>query len=141
MNNSDTSRARSAFGKSALIAFGCVLSLTMFQIPAARAADDTPALRPMDDKAMSLPLTADFSKGTDANIGPYILSLTNTSKDAIKVSVKIHLSVSFHANTKDRNIYDHVIGPGQVWAINDLAAADTVTVTADGFAPLELTVP
>ena len=141
MNSSDTSRACSAFGKTAIIAFGCVLSLTMAQIPASRAADNTPTLRPLDDKAMSLPLTADFSKGSDANIGPYIVSLTNTSKDAIKVSVKIHLSVSFHANTKDRNISDHVIGPGQVWTINDLAAADTLTVTADGFAPLELTVP
>jgi len=74
-------------------------------------------------------------------MGPYILSLTNTSKNALKVSVKIHLSVSFHANTKDRSISDHVIDPGQVWTIDDLAAADTVTVTADGFAPLELTVP
>ncbi len=141
MNSSDTSRACSAFGRIALIALGCILSLTMAQIPAARAADINASLRPLDDKAPSLPLTADFSKGTDANVGPYILSLTNTSKDAIKVSVKIHLSVSFHASTKDRNISDHVIDPGQAWTINDLAAADTVTVTADSFAPLELTVP
>jgi len=139
--NSDTSRAGSAFGRTALIALGCVLSLTMAQIPAARAGDASSTLRPLDDKATSLPLTADFSKGTDPNIGPYILSLTNTSKDAIKVSVKIHLSVSFHANTKDRNVPDHVIGPGQVWTIDDLAAGDKVTLTADGFAPLELTVP
>lgn len=141
MNSSNTSRACPAFGGIALIALGCVLSLTMAQIPAARAGDNSPSLRPLDDKAASLPLTSDFSKGTDANMGPYILSLTNTSKNAIKVSAKIHLSVSFHANTKDRNISDHVIDSGQVWTIDDLAAADTVTVTADGFAPLELTVP
>ena len=141
MNSSNTSRACPAFGGIALIALGCVLSLTMAQIPAARAGDNSSSLRPLDDKAASLPLTSAFSKGTDANVGPYILSLTNTSKNAIKVSAKIHLSVSFHANTKDRSISDHVIDPGQVWTIDDLAAADTVTVTADGFAPLELTVP
>ena len=139
--NSDTSRIRSAFPRTSLIALGCVLSLTAAQIPAARGSDASSALRPLDDKAPSLPITADFSKGTDPNVGPYILSLTNTSKDAIKVSVKIHLSVSFHANTKDRNVPDHVIDPGQVWTLDDLAAADKVTVTADGFAPLELTVP
>ena len=141
MKSSNSSRGCSAFGASTLLALSCALGLAIVQIPAARAGETGTAMRPLDDKAPSLPLTAAFSKGTDTTVGPYILSLTNTSKDAIKVSVKIHLSVSFHANTRDRSVPDHVIDPGQVWTIDDLAAADKVTVTADGFAPLELTVP
>ena len=141
MKYSYSSRAYSPLGISTVLALGCVLGLTAVQLPAARAGDASAEMRPLDDKAPSLPLTAAFSKGTDPNVGPYTLSLTNTSKDAIKVSVKIHLSVSFHANTKDRSVPDHVIDPGQVWTVDDLAAADKVTVTADGFAPLELTVP
>jgi hypothetical protein len=141
MNPSNTPRARSAFGNTALIALGCVLSLAMAQFPAARAGDCSPALRSLDDKAPSLPLTANFSKVTDPDVGPYVLSLTNTSKDAIKVSVKIQLSVTSHDNAKERNIPNHVIDPGQAWTIDNLAATDKVTVTADGFAPLELIVP
>jgi len=140
MTISNSSLARPAIGRTALIALGCAFSLAFVQIPAAKAGD-TAALRPLDDKAPSLPLTAAFEKGTDPDIGPYILNLKNVSKDAIKVRVKIHLSVAFHANNKDRNLPDHVIDPGQVWTVSDLAAADKVTVTADGFAPLELTVP
>jgi hypothetical protein len=141
MNSSDTTHTRSSFGRTALIALGCVLSLTTAQIPAARAADISSSLRPLSDKAASLPLSAGFSKAADADGGPNILTLTNTSKKSIKISVKIHLGVSFHANTKERNIPDHVIHPDEAWTINELATGDTVTVTADGFAPLELTVP
>jgi hypothetical protein len=122
------------------MALGCALSLAFVQVPAARAGD-TPALRTLDDQAPSLPLSTSFEKGTDPDVGPYILNLKNTSKDAIKISIKIHLSVAFHASTKDRNIPDHVIDPGQVWSVSDLAAGDKVTVSAQGFAPLELTVP
>jgi len=141
MNHSYTPRARSALGKTALIALGCVLSLTMAQIPAAQAGGDSPALRPLDAKAPSLPITAVFSKAANPDAGPYVLSLTNTSKDALTVSVRIQLSVTFHADGKVRNLSNHVIDPGQAWTIENLAATDKVTVTADGFAPLELTVP
>ena len=136
----NTSSARSTIGRTALIALACAFSLAIAQSPMAKAGD-TAALRPLDDKAPSLPLTASFEKGSDPSVGPYILNLKNVSNDSIKVSVKILLSVTFHANTKDRNITDHVIDAGQVWAITDLAAADKVTITAEGFAPLELTVP
>jgi hypothetical protein len=117
---------------------GCAFGLALVHVA---TAGDTSVLRTLDDQAPALPLTATFDKGTDPDVGPYILSLKNTSKDAIKVSVKIHLSVAFHANNKDRTISEHSIDAGQVWTINDLAAGDKVTVTADGFAPLEVTVP
>lgn len=141
MNTSNSSRVRTAIGRSALIALGCALSLAIAPSPAARAGGTSEALMPLDDHAPSLPLTASFEKGTDPNVGPYVLNLKNVSRDAIKVGVKIHLSVVFHANSKSRNIPDHVINPSEVWSIPDLAAGDKVTVTAAGFAPLELTVP
>jgi hypothetical protein len=140
MSTSNISCPRSAIGRKALIALGCAFSLAIVQIPSARAGDAA-ALRPLDDQAPSLPLTTSFEKGTDPDIGPYVLNLKNVSKNALKVSVKIHLSVAFHANNKDRNITDHVIDPSQVWTVSDLAAGDKVTITSDGFAPLELTVP
>ncbi len=140
MHISNTSRGRSAIGRTTLIALGCALTLSAAQFQTAKAGE-TPALRSLDDQAPSMPLTATFDKGTDPDSGPYVLNLKNVSKDAIKVSVRIHLSVAFHANNKNRSVPDHVIDPGQVWTITDLAAGDKITVTADGFAPLELTVP
>jgi hypothetical protein len=112
-------------------------------LPQARAAEtDRPAgWQAMDDKAPSLPLTASFDKGTDPNAGPYVLNLTNTSKESLVVEANIHLSVAFHASRKDRKIPNHTIEAGQTWTIADLAAGDKVVLTADGFAALELTVP
>jgi hypothetical protein len=120
--------------RSALATLGCALSLAFVQAPAAHAADASL-------KAPSLPLTSSFAKAADSENGPYVLSLTNTSGSSIKVSVKILLSVYFHADSKSRNIPEHSIDAGQVWTIPGLAAADKVIVTATGYAPLELTVP
>jgi hypothetical protein len=94
----------------------------------------------LDDKAPALPLSASFAKA-DGEAGPYILSLKNTSDSAVKVSAKILLSVYFHADSKAKNIPVHTIDAGQVWTIPGLAANDKVTISGDGFAPLELTVP
>ena len=115
------------------------MRLAIAPVPAAGAG--AAALYPRDDKAPSLPLTSTFDKGTDPNEGPYVLNLKNVSKDSLKVTVSVHLSVAFHANKKDRTLPEHVIEPDQVWTVSDLAAGDKVTVTADGYAPLELTVP
>jgi len=99
------------------------------------------ALQRLEDKAPSLPLTYSFEKVTDPDTGPYVLNLKNVSGDAIKVSAQVLSSVTFHANSKVRNLPEHAIDPGQVWTITELAATDKVTITAKGFAPLELTVP
>jgi hypothetical protein len=123
---------------SVLAALSCALALSFAQAPSARAAG-TAALVPMDDKAPSLPLTATFAKA-DADTGPYVLNLKNTSDGALKVTAKILLSVYFHADSKSRNLPDHAIDPGQVWTIPGLAANDRVTISAAGYAPLELTV-
>ena len=68
------------------------------------------------------------------------LSGTGERTDSIMV-MTINNSHQISAVSLPRDVGNVPIGPGQVWTINDLAAADTLTVTADGFAPLELTVP
>jgi hypothetical protein len=121
-----------------------VLALVVLPAPIqALAADGAPG-RPwtaLDDKAPALPLAPTFGKGTDPEAGPYVLILNNTSKDSLTVSASVHLSVAFHANKKDREYPQHVIDSHQTWTIPDLAAGDKVTLTAEGYAPLELTVP
>ena len=109
-------------------------------MPALKAADAA-AMPPMAGKAPSLPLTATFEKGTAREMGPYVLKFKNDSKDALKVSAKILLSVAFHMGSKNWDLPEHVIDPGQVWAIPDLSAGDKISITAQGFAPLELVVP
>ena len=109
-------------------------------MPALKAADAA-AVPPPADKAPSLPLTATFEKGTATDKGPYVLKLTNTSKDTVKVNAKILLSVAFHMGSKNWDLPEHAIEAGQVWTIPDLSAGDKITVTAPGFAPLELVVP
>jgi hypothetical protein len=140
MISPNLSPARPGIRRTALLAFGCALSLALAHAPALGAAD-TAALRPLADMAPDLPLTPTFAKGDPGDNGPYTLSLLNTSKDSLKVTGKVLLSVYVHAESKARSIPEHVIDPGQVWTIADLAAGDKVTITADGYAPLELTVP
>jgi hypothetical protein len=139
MITSNISSTRPAACRNALIALGCAFSLALVSMPALKAADAA-AVPPPAVKAPSLPLTSTFEKGTAAERGPYVLKLTNTSKDALKVNAKILLSVAFHMGSKNWDLPEHVIGPGQVWTIPDLTAGDKVTITAPGFAPLELTV-
>jgi hypothetical protein len=140
MTLSNTSSTRSVVLRNALIVLGCSLILAVAQVQAVKAAD-TAVLQPLEDKAPALPLTYAFEKVTEGENGPYILKLKNASNDAIKVSAQVLSSVTFHANSRIRNFPDHVIDPGQVWTITELAASDKVTVSAKGFAPLELTVP
>lgn len=136
----NASSHRLALGRTALLALGCAFSLALVQIPA-RGAADTATLQPLADKAPSLPVTSAFEKVAGAEHGPYVLKLTNTSKDALKVSVKVLLSVAFHAEAKARNLPEQAIDAGKTWTVADLSAQDKVIVTAKGFAPLELAVP
>jgi hypothetical protein len=138
MTNSTTSSPRPVVCKTALIALGCVLSLVFLQIPALKAADAAPSCPA--SKAGCLPLTSTFEKAA-GETGPYLLKLKNNSKDTIKASAKVLLSVAFHADNKARIVPEHAIDPGQTWTIPGLAATDKVTITAQGFSPLELTVP
>ena len=124
---------------AAMAAIAVVCALALVHGPAARAAGSIP-LASLDDKAPSLPVATSFAKA-EGEDGPYVLSVKNTSGSSVSVSAKILLSVYFHADSKARNIPAHAIDAGQTWTIPGLAASDKVTLSADGFAPLELTVP
>lgn len=140
MNIAKSPLVRPAKGIVALFALGCAFSLAFVSTPTAKAADSTTLQRLAADTEPALPLTATFEKVADSERGPFVLKLTNDSKETIKASAKILLAVAFHADNKARNIPEHAIEPGQVWAIDDLVANDKVVITAAGFAPLELVV-
>ena len=77
----------------------------------------------------------------DGDNGPYVLSLKNTSGDSIRASGTVQLSVASHGDKKTRDIPEHVVGRAEVWAINGLAAGDKVTIVAQGYSPLEISIP
>lgn len=128
---------RSSILGTVAFVLGSALLICLAPAPAGRAADAPAA----GDKAPSLPLTASFSKATDPDSGPYLLKLTNTSSASINVSAKVLLSVAYHAESKARLIPAHTVEAGKDWTISGLAATDKVILTAEGFAPLEITVP
>jgi hypothetical protein len=132
------SSIRSVPRRTALIALTC--SLVLVSLPALQAAEAA-MMTPPAPKAPSLPVTASFAKGTARDKGPYVLTLTNTSNDALKVTTTVLLSVAYHGSNKHWDLPEHLIAPGESWAIPDLTAGDKLTITAPGFAPLELTVP
>lgn len=115
--------------KSALLALGVALSLVV--VPAVTMHAET--------AAKSLPLTHAFAK-VEGEHGPHTLKLTNTSHDALKVHVKILLSVYSHASDKAKKLPEETIAAGKDWTITNLAALDKVIISAEGYAPLELEV-
>lgn len=131
---------RSASRRAVLVALGSALILAVVPAPGARAAQAAP-VQPLADKAPALPLTPTFKKVADAEDGPFVLSLENTSKDSIKVTATIYPSVVFHANAKVHTLPAHVIDAGQSWSIPGLASTDKVTLAAEGYSSLEITVP
>jgi hypothetical protein len=120
---------------AALLVFACAL-LQSPTLKAAEAATPPPA----EPNKPTLPLTSTFEKVANAENGPFVLKVKNTSTTALKVNTRVLLSVSFHAESKARKLPEHTIEPGQVWSIPDLSAADKVIITAEGFAPLEIVV-
>lgn len=138
MNTSKKSSLRAVVCSGTLLALGCALVLALASTPDLRAEGG--ALQPMADQAPKLPLSASFSKAADSETGPYVLTLKNDSETAVKASAKVLLAVAFHAESKARNIPEQVIEPGKTWTIADLAKGDRITVSAEGFSPLELTV-
>jgi len=72
--------------------------------------------------------------------GTQVLSLKNDSNEAITATATIVQSVTYHANAKTRTLPAHVVAAGEVWKIADLGMGDRITVAAEGFANLEVTV-
>jgi hypothetical protein len=130
---------RFSLRKSALLALGCAFCAAFVSVPALKAADAV-TLQSLADAAPALPLSHSFTKVEGGEKGPYVLKLKNESSTDVTVTVKILLAVVFHAETKARNLPAHKIEAGKDWSIADLAAEDKVTVTAEGYAPLEIVV-
>jgi hypothetical protein len=139
MNPTNTSSVRPSHTK-ALLAMGCALSLALFGVPALNAADSAVTLKPMADKAPALPLSHSFKKVEGGEKGPYVITLKNDSKAALKVTTKILLAVAFHGEDKARHLPAHSIDAGASWTISDLAAEDIVVLSADGFETLKIVV-
>jgi hypothetical protein len=130
MKNSHSLRhAALVLGGLLSFAFGAVLA------PAA----DQPVLRALADKAPALPVSSTFTK-VEGEKGPYVLAVKNTGAHALKVHVAVVESVKSHAKPRDRK-HEYTIEAGAAASIEELAAGDKVTVSAEGFEPLELTVP
>jgi hypothetical protein len=111
------------------------LSLLSF---AASAKADGPTLQPRAEKAAPLPVAATFAKVT-GDKGPYVLTLKNTSAKAITVSVVVVESVRSH-NRPDTRKSSIELAAGKSSQVENLAAHDEVTVSAEGFEPLKLVV-
>lgn len=137
MNTSPRISIRAGLRRSALLASAVALLVAFAPTLSLRAQGDSsqPA-----SSAPSLPLSASFSKTTGSEDAPYVLTLKNESASAVTASAKVLLAVAFHADSKARVVSGHVIGPGETWTISDLAKGDRVIVSADGFAPLVLSV-
>ena len=121
----------------AVVAIGSAFALP---VVASAKSSDTAEAHKMADKGM-LPLKAAFEKNASATTeGPYVLTLTNTSDQALTVTVKVDQDVTAHNRPKSRDLGPQEIASGKEWKIDDLAALDKVTVKAKGYEPLKLTV-
>jgi hypothetical protein len=137
--NRSTLTSPTAVRRIAPLFSACAIALFLSTVGASQASAAL-ELRPLADPAAKLPVSSDFKKVTGEG-GPYVLTLKNTSKSALTVKGKVLLSISFHAESKARQIPEHIIEADTVWTISELAAGDKVVLTAKDYAPLELTVP
>ncbi|HEY4299909.1 MAG TPA: hypothetical protein VGM73_03475 [Candidatus Didemnitutus sp.] len=124
-------------GRVALALAGGVAALT-FAAVSVSAVDAPAMLRLATGPA---PIKTAFEKTTSTESAPYVLTVTNTSDETIKVAAKILLSVAFHADNKARHVAEQPVPAGKSITIPNLAAGDKITVSVTGYDPLELTVP
>ena len=122
----------SSLALSTFLSVGAIATRADSAAPAAAATADS--------SQASGPIVASFDKSTDADKGPYILTLKNNGDHTIKVTVEIQASAASHNDAKNKT-KKHSIKAGQAWTVSNLAAGDKVNVTADGVSPLALTVP
>jgi hypothetical protein len=135
-----SSFTRPAIRKSALLAMTCIFGLALVQASGLKASDST-TLVSLDDKAPALPLAVTFDKVENAEAGPYVAKLKNTSSDTITVSGTYYPSVGIHSDTKEKKLPEQKLEAGATWSIPGLAATDKLTIEGTGFAPLNITVP
>ena len=122
------------------MALGCVLSPATILVPVPKADLGPAELRRLDDSLPAIPLAANFEK-EDGDNGPYGLILKNTSGSPVKASGIVLLNAGSYGGNKRREVPEHVIERAETWTIYGLSTGDKVTIQADGFAALSLTVP
>lgn len=107
------------------------------------AVANPPRPQPLADKpAPALPVSVSFEKGPQPEKGgPYILKVKNTSASALTLHAVVRWSVISHGSAKTIELPPHTLAPDEVWAIDELAVEDRITLDAEGFATLELKVP
>ena len=141
MNTTKVSPTSPIIRSLALAALGAALILAIAP-RAAVAAAVNPTAYTLSDKAPSLPLKATFEKVTSGeNEGLYNLNLQNTSDASVTVTATILVSVPVHNQPKTRTMPAETIEAGKTWTIEGLASMDKVTLTAEGYAPMEVIVP
>lgn len=140
MSSSTSSPSHPTFGRAAVIALGIVIGLAIVRVPESRASSNGALLRPLDDSLPALPFTASFGKA-DGDNGPFEVTLRNTSGNSIRASGSVSLNVGSNADRKIRDIPEHVVERAETWSIYGLSTGDRLTIEADGFSPLALTVP
>jgi hypothetical protein len=114
--------------RSVLLTVACAFGLMLLPLATLQAADKP------------LPLTPTFEKAASGE-APFVLKLKNDSKDTLKLSAKVLLSVVNHAMDKARLVPEQSVEAGHALTIKDLTADDKVIVSAAGYAPLEVKVP
>ncbi len=125
-----------------LVLFAVAGALMLPVVATTARATDTATLERLANQAAALPMKAKFVKSKSATAeAPYVLHLKNTSKQPLTVSATVNTSVPVHNRPKTREVPAQVVEPGKMIMIENLAAQDTVTVTAEGFEPLKLTAP
>jgi hypothetical protein len=132
--------ARPFARKASLAALACILALAVSG-PESLAGTDSSSLERRDDMAPALPLAVTFDKVTDAEAGPYVAKLKNTSSDSLTVSGTYYPSVGIHSDLKEKKLAETTIAPGGTWSIPGLAATDKLKIVGKGFADLDITVP
>jgi len=130
MINSPALPVRSSTRRPALVALACAFALSLLSLPALQAAD-----------GKTLPLSSTIEKVASTDGTPFVVHLKNDSKETLKLSGKVLLSVVNHAMDKARTLPEQTLEAGKVWTITNLSADDKVIVSAAGFAPLEVKVP
>ena len=116
--------SKSSLLKAARLSIACAFAALI--VPAVSAADETRSTAEQSNKAAALPVTAKFEKGA--------------SKETLKVSAKQLLAVAYHAENKAKDLGEQTIPAGKEHTFSGLAADDRVVLTAQGYAPMTLTV-
>jgi hypothetical protein len=121
----DVSR-RATLGRSLSLVVALVLGFTLHTTV---AADKTP-----------VPVTVAFEKAAGDD-GPYVMTVTNSSSDALTVQISVHQSVKSHNRPMNVNHPEETIAAGGSTNVKGLAAHDKVKITSKGHTEVEIVVP